>query len=77
MTLDARPVDDRIADIENQYQRKLDIFGPLPIFAKADLPSASDYLRCIIYVSDDVGGATIAFSDGSDWRRVQDRAVIA
>jgi len=31
----------------------------------------------MIYVSDESGGATLAFSDGLVWRRVQDRAVIS
>ncbi len=46
-------------------------------YAKASLPSASTYARGIIYVSDETGGATIAFSDGTNWRRVQDRAVVS
>lgn len=48
-------------------------------YAKAALPAA--VLRnggCgFIYVTDDVGGAVPAFSDGTNWRRVTDRAVIA
>lgn len=31
----------------------------------------------MIYVTDETGGATMAFSDGSDWRRIQDRAVVS
>ena len=31
----------------------------------------------MIFVSNETGGATMAFYDGSDWRRVQDRAVIS
>jgi hypothetical protein len=31
----------------------------------------------MIYVSDETGGATLAFSDGTNWRRVQDRAIVA
>lgn len=30
-----------------------------------------------IYVSDETGGAVTAFSDGTNWRRTQDRAVVA
>ena len=53
--------------------------NPLPLksFAVADLPTASDWTNSIIYVSDETGGATIAFSDGTNWRRVQDRAIVA
>ena len=31
----------------------------------------------IVYISDETGGATLAFSDGTNWRRLQDRAVIS
>ena len=30
-----------------------------------------------VYVSDESGGATLAFSDGTNWRRVQDRAIVS
>lgn len=30
-----------------------------------------------IFVSDETGGATLAFSDGTDWRRVQDRTIVS
>lgn len=45
-------------------------------FTVAGLPSASTAAG-IIYVSDETGGATLAFSDGTNWRRVQDRAVVS
>lgn len=31
----------------------------------------------MIFVSDETGGATMAFYDGTDWRRIQDRQVIS
>jgi hypothetical protein len=49
----------------------------LPAYTVATLPSAATYTRGMIYVSDETGGATVAFSDGTNWRRVQDRAVVA
>ncbi len=46
--------------------------------AKAALPAAaSQGAGAILFVSDDVGGATLAFSDGSNWRRVADLAVVS
>lgn len=45
-------------------------------FTVANLPSATTPGR-VIYVSDETGGATLAFSDGTNWRRVQDRAVVS
>lgn len=47
-------------------------------YTVATLPSASTAgAGAMIFVTDDVGGATLAYSDATDWRRVADRAVIA
>jgi len=46
-------------------------------YVKTALPDAATYPAGLIYVSNDVGGAVPAFSDGTNWRRVTDRAVIA
>lgn len=48
-----------------------------PSFTVAGVPAAATYARGLIYVSNETGGATIAFSDGTNWRRVQDRAIIS
>lgn len=48
----------------------------LPTYTVATLPSAATYRRGLIEVSDEAGGTTLAFSDGSNWRRVQDRAQV-
>jgi len=45
-------------------------------FTVANLPSAATPGR-MIYVSDETGGAVVAFSDGTNWRRVTDRAVVS
>lgn len=47
------------------------------VYLKTALPSASAYVNGMIMVSNDVGGFTPAFSDGINWRRVADRAVIS
>ena len=47
----------------------------LPSFTVATAPDVSE--TRMIYVSDEVGGATIAFSDGVSWFRVQDRVIIS
>lgn len=49
----------------------------LKSYTVATVPTASEWTGASIYVSDETGGATVAFSDGTSWRRVQDRAVIA
>lgn len=50
---------------------------PLETYTVSDLPDPGNRERSLIYVSDETGGATLAFSDGSDWRRVQDRAIVS
>lgn len=47
----------------------------LQSYTVATLPSASLWTGAVVYVSDETGGATIAFSDGTNWRRAQDRAI--
>lgn len=59
---------------------KLHVDGPVRVksYVKAALPSASTAAAgAMIYVSDETGGAVIAFSDGTNWRRVTDRAVVS
>jgi hypothetical protein len=54
--------------------------GPVRLasYTVGTVPSASTAgAGAQIYVSNETGGATVAFSDGSSWRRVQDRAVIS
>lgn len=46
-------------------------------FTVATLPTASENKGRQIYVDDETGGATLAFSDGTNWRRVQDRVVVS
>ena len=46
-------------------------------YTVATVPTASSYPRGIIYVSNETGGATLAFSDSTNWRRVQDRAIVS
>jgi hypothetical protein len=61
--------------LDNQVQ----VFGPLKhkSYTVAGVPAAASHTASTIYVSDESGGATIAFSDGANWRRVQDRAIIS
>jgi len=54
-----------------------DIYGPTgDSFTVATVPSATQPGQ-MIYITDETGGATMAFSDGSNWRRIQDRAIIS
>lgn len=48
-----------------------------PTYTVLTLPSAATYPRGIVYVSNESGGAVLAFSDSTNWRRVTDRAVVS
>lgn len=45
-------------------------------YTVANLPSAGTAGQ-MIYVTNESGGAVPAFSDGTNWRRVTDRAVVS
>jgi len=84
--LDARPVemgfalrnfiDDIVQKLNVQIFASTGIRIPsytvttLPAVPAADSPS-------LIFVSNETGGAVPAFSDGTNWRRVTDRAIVA
>jgi hypothetical protein len=51
--------------------------GQILEVAKADLPSAATHKGRLIMVTNDVGGYTPAFSDGTNWRRTADRNIIS
>jgi hypothetical protein len=53
--------------------------GPLVLasYELAEVPLAEDFPGGLIFVTDEAGGPTVAFSDGTDWFRVQDLAVIS
>lgn len=58
---------------------KLDVDGPIRTRAisLAQLPSPSSVgAGAIVMISDEALGAVLAFSDGSNWRRVTDRAIV-
>ena len=49
----------------------------LKSYTVATVPAASVGAGATIYVSDESGGAVLAYSDGTNWRRVTDRAIIS
>ncbi len=58
----------------------LHVAGPVRVGSAtvAGLPSASTVgVGSIVYVSDESGGAVLAFSDGANWRRSTDRVVVS
>jgi hypothetical protein len=68
---------DLIRQIEAELLARSLLPVKMPSYFKADLPSAATFRKCWIYVPDDVGGAVAAFSDGTNWLRCTDRAVIS
>lgn len=46
-------------------------------FTVAGLPAASSYAGHMVAVTNETGGYVPAFSDGTNWRRVTDRAVVS
>lgn len=63
----------------DRLEKLLNLSRPweLPSYTVATVPSAADYLGSIIFVSNETGGSTVAYSDGTNWRRTQDRAIIS
>lgn len=49
----------------------------LKAYAVASLPPAADWPRCTVVVTDDIDGEVPAWSDGTTWRRVTDRAEVS
>lgn len=58
---------------------RLDVDGPIrpKTYTVSTVPAATAGAGQLIYVSDESGGATLAFSDGTEWRRMSDRAVVS
>lgn len=64
-----------LSDIDRTKQTKGSA-NRLSVHVKTDLPPASQPGQ-LIHVSDETGGAVVAFSDGTNWRRMTDRSVVA
>ncbi len=76
-------------DVENAFQKFFDdiqlkwntrIGGDsiiLESYTVTTLPVATTNLNGAIIVSNETGGRTIATSDGTNWRRVSDGAIVA
>jgi hypothetical protein len=73
MTID--PTSNGLVTVENDL--KVNGVTGNKVYTVATVPAASSYAGGLIAVSDETGGYTLAFSDGTSWRRVQDRAIIS
>ena len=64
-------------DIELALRSPYDQPLQLAAYTLADVPAAADWIYGLIIVTNETGGMVPAFSDGTNWRRVTDRAIIA
>lgn len=53
------------------------VFFQLPSYPVASLPTAVDATGSMVFVSDAATGSITAFSDGTNWRRVDTRAIVS
>ena len=51
--------------------------GVLVSYTVVGLPTPVGVAGKMVYVSNESGGAVPAFSDGTNWRRVTDRAIVS
>lgn len=70
-----RTLESQLADMERTKQTRGRTHH-LRNVTVAELPEATPAGK-LLYVSDEVGGATVAFSDGTNWRRVTDNAIVS
>lgn len=75
MVIDYGAVTDSATSGDFEYLE--DTFGPTGDSYTVDMVPSPAQPGQMIYVTDESGGATMAFSDGSSWRRIQDRAIIS
>ena len=51
---------------------------PLRVYLVSELPDPTQFVNGDhVFVPDETGGSIPAFSDGTDWRRVTDRAIVS
>lgn len=65
-----------LPDFMRATERTIDDSREMEVFTVATLPSAAAPFRWI-HVSDETGGPTAAFNDGSNWKRVSDGATVS
>lgn len=76
MTVSIRRGQDLNPGTRSSIERALNRRLTLEAYAVADVPPATTPGQ-LIFVANETGGATVAFSDGTNWRRLQDRAIVS
>jgi len=75
MTIDYGAITDSASKGDFEYLNE--IYGPTSdSYTVATVPSATQQGQ-MIYISDETGGAVMAFSDGTNWRRITDRQIVS
>ena len=64
-------------DVVGSIKASQPIFFPNFTVAALQALTASAYTGAVAYCNDEAGGPTLVFCDGTNWRRVQDRAIIS
>lgn len=66
-----------IADLSRQVEEGFETARRLDRYTVATLPDAVSLRGVMIIVTDESGGEIPAWSDGTNWRRVSDRAIVS
>jgi hypothetical protein len=69
----ADDVSQEMAEMRATFRKPL----RLPPYVVANLPAVGPSIYSLIFVTNESGGAVPAFSDGTNWRRVTDRAIVS
>jgi hypothetical protein len=66
----------QINDMDRRIRLLKQYGGDINEYSVSDLPDVTGNEKRI-FVTDETGGYTLAFTDGTNWRRVQDRAIVS
>ncbi|MFQ5444503.1 MAG: hypothetical protein ACE5EK_07795 [Nitrospinales bacterium] len=69
------PMERVFQDFLDDLVLKANVLESFTVVTLPPVPPAGS--PALIYVSDETGGAVPAFSDGTNWRRITDRAVVS
>lgn len=63
--------------IEDLFRQPMSAPFRLVSYSVSELPDPASWTGGLVFVPNEAGGATVAFSDGASWRRAQDRAIVS
>lgn len=67
------------SQIYRMFNESIELQKPIVLasYTVATVPDATAYTGGLIYVTNESGGAVVAFSNGTNWLRVTDRTIIS